>query len=43
MGAIAAARKEEGVWPQLQLFWEMRPVMDWLLDNLLVRFGRQIS
>jgi SNF2 family DNA or RNA helicase len=40
MNGIAAARKEEGVWPKLQLFWEMHPVMDWLLDNLLVRFGR---
>lgn len=40
MQAIADARTQEKLWPQLQLFWEMHPVMDWLLDNLLVRFGR---
>ena len=22
------------------MFWELHPVMDWLLDKLLVRFGR---
>ena len=40
MKAIAEARKREGEWPQLQLFWELHPVMEWLTDKLLVRFGR---
>lgn len=40
MAAIKAARKEEGVWPQEHLLWELHPVMQWLLDRLLVRFGR---
>lgn len=40
MKAIADARKREGEWPQEQLFWELHPVMDWLMDRLLVRFGR---
>lgn len=40
MAAIAAARKREGEWPRIQLLWELHPVMDWLMDKLLVRFGR---
>ena len=40
MTAIDEARKEEKEWPQWQLFWELHPVMDWLMDKLLVRFGR---
>jgi len=40
MKAIAEARKKEGEWPQVQLFWELHPVMDWLVDKLVVRFGR---
>jgi hypothetical protein len=40
MKAIADARKEEKVWPKEQLFWELHPVMEWVLDKLLVRFGR---
>jgi len=40
MTAIEEARKEEKEWPQWQLFWELHPVMDWLMDKLLVRFGR---
>ena len=32
--------KRKGEWPEEQLFWELHPVMDWLLDKLLVRFGR---
>lgn len=38
--AIADARKREGEWPSAQLFWELHPVMEWLTDKLLVRFGR---
>jgi ERCC4-related helicase len=40
MKAIAEARKHEREWPQAQLFWELHPVMEWLTDKLLVRFGR---
>ena len=32
--------RHEGEWPQEQLFWELHPVTDWLMDKLLVRFGR---
>ena len=38
--AIEAARKLERQWPRVQLFWEVHPVMTWLMDRLLVRFGR---
>jgi len=27
-------------WPEYQLFWELHPVMTWLIDRLMVRFGR---
>jgi hypothetical protein len=37
---MADARRREGEWPQEQLFWELHPVADWLMDKLLVRFGR---
>jgi ERCC4-related helicase len=40
MKAIAEARKRKGEWPQEQLFWELHPVMEWLVDKLLVGFGR---
>ena len=40
MEAIAEARLEEDAWPSAQLFWELHPVMEWLVDKLLVRFGR---
>jgi len=38
--AIDEARKLAGQWPKEQLFWEIHPVMNWLMDRLLVRFGR---
>lgn len=40
MKAMADARKREKEWPQTQLMWELHPVMEWLTDKLLVRFGR---
>lgn len=40
MRAIALARKQQGEWPREQLLWELHPVMAWLVDRLLVRFGR---
>lgn len=39
-GATAAARRKDNTWPQEQLFWELHPVMQWLLDKLLICFGR---
>lgn len=40
MKGIAEARKRKGEWPKEQLFWELHPVMDWLLDKLMINFGR---
>lgn len=40
MRSMEDARKQQGVWPKLQLFWELHPVMEWLLDRLLAQFGR---
>ncbi len=40
MRAIADARKRQGEWPGEQLFWDLHPVAEWLLDKLMVRFGR---
>ena len=40
MQAMDAARTKENTWPVEQLFWELHPVMQWLLDRLLVQFGR---
>ena len=40
MDSIDKARKEEKEWPMWQLFWELHPVMDWMMDKLLIRFGR---
>lgn len=40
MRAIEEARRKEGEWPREQLFWELHPVMEWLMDRLLVRFSR---
>ncbi|MEA3337416.1 MAG: helicase-related protein [Chloroflexota bacterium] len=40
MQAIADARKRQGEWPREQLFWDPHPTAEWLLDKLMVRFGR---
>ena len=40
MQAMDEARKRQHEWPQEQLFWDIHPVTEWLLDKLLVRFGR---
>jgi hypothetical protein len=37
---MAAARRQANTWPPEQLFWELHPVMQWLLDKLLICFGR---
>ena len=33
-------RKQEGRWPQVQLLWELHPVMGWLNDKVAGAFGR---
>ena len=38
---IAACRKEEGRWPQVQLLWELHPIMRWLHDKVIGAFGRR--
>jgi superfamily II DNA or RNA helicase len=40
MQAIETARTRQGEWPRHQLFWDLHPAMDWLLDKLSIRFGR---
>jgi len=42
--AISDSRKKtktgESSWPDIQLFWEQHPVMEWLSDRVLAKFGR---
>ena len=42
--AISDSRKKtktgESSWPGIQLFWEQHPVMEWLSDRVLAKFGR---
>jgi len=38
--AYAAARQDEGRWPQWQLFWPLHPIAEWLDDRVLQGFGR---
>lgn len=37
---IARARTEETAWPKLHYLWQQHPVLSWLEDKLLARFGR---
>jgi len=41
---ISDSRKKtktgESSWPDIQLFWEQHPVMEWLSDRVLAKFGR---
>lgn len=39
--AIEDCRSEERSWPSLHLLWDLHPVMQWLLQKLLVAFGRR--
>jgi superfamily II DNA or RNA helicase len=34
------ARAEEDTWPQLHYLWPQHPIMEWLGDRVLSRFGR---
>jgi hypothetical protein len=42
--AISDSRKKtktgESSWPDIQLFWEQHPVMEWLSDRVLAKFAR---
>ena len=33
-------KQGESSWPSVQLFWEQHPVMEWLSDRVLAKFGR---
>jgi superfamily II DNA or RNA helicase len=38
--AIRATRAEDRRWPDVQLLWELHPIVEWLNLKLLVAFGR---
>ncbi|MEO1395550.1 MAG: DEAD/DEAH box helicase [Cyanobacteria bacterium J06634_5] len=40
MAAMDAARREEKAWPQQQYLWDLHPLVEWLTDKCLFRFGR---
>ena len=40
MRSMEAARREEDTWPAKQYLWDLHPVVEWLNDRNLFRFGR---
>ncbi|MEO0644686.1 MAG: DEAD/DEAH box helicase [Cyanobacteria bacterium J06650_10] len=40
MRAMEAARREEDTWPAKQYLWDLHPLVEWLNDRNLFRFGR---
>ncbi len=40
MQAMEAARREEDTWPAKQYLWDLHPLVEWLNDRNLFRFGR---
>ena len=40
MQSMEAARREEDTWPAKQYLWDLHPVVEWLNDRNLFRFGR---
>jgi hypothetical protein len=34
------ARAEDETWPQLHYLWPQHPIVDWLVDRVITRFGR---
>jgi ERCC4-related helicase len=40
MDEIVRCRKEEKAWPQVQLLWELHPVLEWANDKLTSTFRR---
>ena len=37
---IAQTRKEEHLWPKIQLLWEQHPILEWVNDRVQTAFGR---
>ena len=37
---IARCRKEDRVWPDLHLLWELHPVLEWINDKVIAAFRR---
>ncbi|MGB3494954.1 MAG: DEAD/DEAH box helicase [Elainellaceae cyanobacterium] len=40
MQAMEEARRQESSWPDKQYLWELHPLVGWLTDRCLFRFGR---
>jgi superfamily II DNA or RNA helicase len=40
MDDLAAARQDEGKWPESQLFWELHPIAQWIDDRVQACFQR---
>ncbi|TVQ58836.1 MAG: DEAD/DEAH box helicase [Spirulina sp. DLM2.Bin59] len=40
MAAMEAARREQHQWPRQEYLWELHPVVEWLTDRCIFRFGR---
>ena len=40
MQSMEAARREEDTWPTAQYLWDLHPLVEWLSDRNLFRFGR---
>ncbi len=40
MKAMEDARREEATWTSKQYLWDLHPLMEWLTDRCLFRFGR---
>ncbi len=40
MQSMEEARREEANWPDKQYLWELHPLVEWLSDRCLFRFGR---
>ncbi len=40
MDEMIRCRREEQVWPQMSLLWELNPLVQWITDRLVSSFGR---
>ena len=40
MGEMERCRREEQIWPQISLLWELNPLVQWINDRLVTAFGR---
>jgi superfamily II DNA or RNA helicase len=41
MQEMEIARRQENTWSRVEYLWELHPLLDWLNDRNLFRFGRQ--